>query len=678
MNERLIELIEEHGWRMFPLVPDAKTPIFKGWQAKATSDGTQIARWGRGFSRANWGVVCGAASGIVVVDVDPRNGGDASYLKIQGDLPPTLRVRTAGGGFHLYYKHPGGHVGGRGNIRPGIDIKADGGYVVGIGSTLADGGAYELVEDILLADLPPWLHAELKTKPTPAIPASQSSSISTGQRNDQLFRELSGLRARGFSDDALLGTAEARNGDCEVPLDQVEVESLVRSVSRYPTGKIRYDLTDLGNARRLVAQHGEDLRYCFPWSCWLVWDGRVWRKDETGEVMRLAKSTVSSIYVEASQETDDARRRELGRHATTSQSQPRLTAMIELAKSETNVPALPDELDSDKWILNVENGVVDLRSGTLRPHERSDLMTRCAPVEWDPTAKCPKFTRFLLQVSGSRREQVRFLQRVVGYCLTGSTREQKLFFFYGAGANGKSTFLEAIRALLGEYAMQTPTQTLMARRGDSIPNDIARLKGARFASAVENEEGARLAESLVKQLTGGDRITARFMRAEFFEYLPQFKIIMAGNHKPDVRGSDKGIWRRICLVPFDTTIPEAVQDKDLQQKLKDELPGILNWAIAGCLAWQKSGLAVPMRIEKATKSYREETDDFMAFLENRCTLEKSHYSFAADILDAYREWSGDKQYSHARLRRQLESRGFESQRRSQGVIWKGLRVDTAL
>jgi putative DNA primase/helicase len=341
-------------------------------------------------------------------------------------------------------------------------------------------------------------------------------------------------------------------------------------------------LTGGGNGQRLVDLHGLDIRYVHPWKQWLVWDGRRFQPDTTGELMRRAKMGVLRLYAEAAAERDPDRRKALATWARRSDSEARMREMINLAASEPYVPVRPAELDSQPWRLNVEDGTIDLRTGELLPHSRRDLITKLAPVRFDPKATCPTWLAFLDRVLGHDADLVGFLQRAIGYSLTGDTGEQVLFFLYGTGANGKSTLLETLRALLGDYAQQTDFTTLLERRGDGPRNDIAALQGARFVAAIEAAEGRRLAEGLVKQLTGGDAVSVRKLYSEPFTFRPEFKLWLAANHKPVIRGTDQAIWRRIRLVPFTIAIPEGERDHELGLKLRAELPGILRWAVAGC------------------------------------------------------------------------------------------------
>jgi putative DNA primase/helicase len=344
-------------------------------------------------------------------------------------------------------------------------------------------------------------------------------------------------------------------------------------------------LTDLGNARMFVARHGQNLRYVPHWGKWLVWDERRWAVDETRAVERHAKETVLAMHAGWSLVKDDDQRRKLLQHALRSQAEARLNAMVGLARSESGIPIRLDSLDADPWLLNVQNGTLHLCIGELRPHRREDLMTKLAPVSYDPQASYPTWEVFLHRIFGGDAALIRFVQKAVGYSLTGSTQEQCLFMLYGTGANGKSTFLNAVNRMLGEYASHTPTETLLINRSNGVRNDLARLQGARFVTAVEAEGRRQLAEAQVKQLTGGDKITARYLYQEHFEFYATFKLWLAVNHKLTIQGTDHAIWRRIRLIPFTVTIPEPERDKGLEEKLRAELPGILRWAVEGCLAW---------------------------------------------------------------------------------------------
>ena len=465
-------------------------------------------------------------------------------------------------------------------------------------------------------------------------------------------------------------------------------DEVLRMVGLEANGKVRQlpgrpetaaNMTDLGNAERLVEQHGADLHYVYAWDKWLVWDGRVWRIDDTGEVERRAKQTVRGIYVEAADAEIAEARKALAGHAKSSEGRARIEAMISLARSEPGIAITPEQLDADPWALSTLNGTLDLRAGELREHRREDHITKLTSVEYDPDAAAPTWAAFLERILPG--EELRaFVQRAVGYSATGDTSEQCMIINHGGGANGKSTFQEAIAAALGDYAMRAPTEMLLAKRTSGIPNDVARLKGARFVAASETEEGRRLAESLVKDLTGQDTITARFMRAEWFDFEPTHKLWLSTNHKPEIRGTDTAIWRRIRLVPWTVTIPPAQQDKKLPTKLRDELPGILAWIVRGCLEWQREGLRPPDEVRRATGRYRAEMDVLAAFIDEECVVAEHATATAKALYSAYRGWceeNGEKPETQRRFGGRLKERGFESGRITTGarkgaVEWYGI------
>lgn len=432
--------------------------------------------------------------------------------------------------------------------------------------------------------------------------------------------------------------------------------------------------TDYGNARRFVEQHATDLRYVPGWG-WLVWDGQRWKRDADGETTRRAKQTVLTIFDEskaahrlaekavealqaavASGTATDADKERLTKErdarlalaktltdwAMKSQGEARIKAMISLAESELEVIANVASFDADLFLLNVENGTLDLRTGQLRPHSRDDLLTKMAPVNFDPNAAAPLWDKFIKRIFQNDADLIGFVQRMLGYTLTGATTEQCFMFAHGNGANGKSTLFEVIQYLLGpDYARTLSSDALMARNtSGGIPNDLAALQGARLVVASEIEEGARWAESKLKDWTGGDILTARFLHKEFFDFKPQFKLCIFGNHKPVVRGLDEGIWRRVRLVPFEVTIPANERDRALVGKLREELPGILAWMVRGCIDWRRDGLGSAEKVALATDEYREENDIVGRFI-TECCIVKPGTSAPIDALySSYVRWCG--------------------------------------
>ena len=311
--------------------------------------------------------------------------------------------------------------------------------------------------------------------------------------------------------------------------------------------------TDLGNARRIIAQYGGNIRFVKEWG-WLIWNGLCWEIDQTSEIERLAKATVIHIYHEAAN-AQEHRKEALAKHAIASQSATRIAAMIRLAESEPDVRCVPADYDTHDWLLTCANGVLDLRTGRLSAPDRDHLLTRAIPTAYDPRAKCPLFLSFLDRIFDSNAALISYIQRVMGYSLTGSTGAQCMFVLYGSGANGKSVLLNTLRALLGDYARNAAPETFLQQQQDRIRSDLARLAGCRVVSTVELDEGRRLSEALVKQMTGGDVITARFLNKNEFEFTPHFKVLMATNHKPIIRGTDYAIWRRISAYPVHNHYP---------------------------------------------------------------------------------------------------------------------------
>jgi putative DNA primase/helicase len=364
-------------------------------------------------------------------------------------------------------------------------------------------------------------------------------------------------------------------------------------------------------------------------------------------------------------------------HAKYSNSKDGIKNMIQLSKSE--VALYPDQLDRDPWLFNVQNGTLDLRSAEIREHRREDFITKLAPVTYDPNADCPKWMKFLDDIFGANEELIGYIQRLVGYCITGKTVEHILPFLYGDGANGKSTFCETLMALVGaDYAAPAAPDLLLARRGESHPTERADLFGKRMVFCVETQAGRRMNESLVKEMTGGDKMKARRMREDFWDFVPTHHVWLIGNHKPSIWGDDHGIWRRIKLIPFEVTFPVEQQDKFLKDKLTAELPGILNWAIAGCLQWQKHGMMEPNIVQVATSSYRAEEDVVGQFIEQYCEL-GDFKAPATPLWKTYLEAMPDAPLNQKTFGMRLSAKGFTNGLYTSGphkktAYWQGLRL----
>lgn len=446
------------------------------------------------------------------------------------------------------------------------------------------------------------------------------------------------------------------------------------NVRHWPT---EWQLNDRGNAQRLVAQHGNDLRYCHPSTTWLVWDGCRWAPDTTGEVMRRAKQTADSIYSEIPQGTTKDEQNTIFRHARASGGKNALKNMMELAQSEWPIPVALDQLDQHPWFLNCLNGTIDLQTGQLRPHQREDFLTKVLPITYNAHATAPRWEAFLDQIMNHDAELTDFVQRAIGYSLTGDTREQVFFVLHGRGANGKSVVLDTLLALLSDYGRRVAFETFITQPyGGSVRMNLATIAGARLITASESEENQKLAESLLKDITGGEKQEARWLYHDPFEFRPTAKIWLATNHRPQIRGSDHAIWRRVRLIPFTITIPEEQQDRTLPQKLREELPGILAWAVRGCLRWQQDGLPTPAAVRAATKAYREESDIIGPFIAERCVLDATVTALSGDLYRAYVNWceeNRERPLTQRTFGARLSERGLDSRKTTGGKRgWAGI------
>ena len=409
--------------------------------------------------------------------------------------------------------------------------------------------------------------------------------------------------------------------------------------------KKRYDQTDTGNAHRLVDRFGNILRYSYNRKKWFVWDGKCWTTDETGAVKKLADCICDDLKKEALEEQDEKIQAQKLKWAMRTAGNRAKEAMIKEAQHLEGIPVMQDELDAYPDYLNCRNGIINLRNGELIPHESGFMMTKLAGCDYDTSGAKPElWMKFLDDVTKGNKSLQEYLQRSVGYSLTGSTIEQCAYFLYGIGNNGKSTFQAVIRDMLGGYCQTVqPEKTLMIKAwgSESMGSDIARLKGARLVVCDEPDDGARLNESLIKQLTGGSRITCRFLYGDEFEYSPEFKIWMAMNHKPKIRGTDNGIWRRIKLLLFEVSIPQEKVDKELAGKLKKELPQILAWAVRGCIKWRQNGLMEPECVKAASQEYRHEMDILEGFIQECLEIDYDYKEKtpARKLFQTYSRWA---------------------------------------
>jgi P4 family phage/plasmid primase-like protien len=434
--------------------------------------------------------------------------------------------------------------------------------------------------------------------------------------------------------------------------------------SAVPPVIVEYSEDSLG--LRFTDKHGNDLRYVAKWGKWLKWDDRRWKTDDTDHVYDKARIICRDAASEC--------RAKGSKHRIASAKT--VAAVERLARADRQHAATVEQWDADPWLLNTPNGVVDLRTGRLRAAEREDYCTKATKTTLGD--ECPLWLNFLNQITDGDKSIQEYLQRLCGYTLTGDTSEQALVFLYGTGANGKSVFLGTISGILGDYARCAPIETFTATRNENHPTDIAGLQGARLVTATETEEGRPWAESKIKQMTGGDRITARFMRGDFFEFVPQWKLIIAGNHRPSLRTVDEAMRRRMNLVPFTVTIPPEKRDKALAKKLKLEWPGILKWAVEGCLAWQKVGLYPPRIVIEATEEYLASEDNVGLWLDERTVRDVNAKTTPTELYEDYRLWATAKnvyQGNVKKLSQSLLERGYENGKGHGGSrFFKGIRL----
>ena len=706
-----IHYATKKGFLVHPLKPGTKVPLTR-WKEAASRDPDQIVKWWTQWPDANIGLVTGKES-LVVLDVDVKHGqlGMKSLAEIFSaeDLDKPIRVRTPSGGLHLYFtsdKPLGNPVG----FMPGLDFRADGGYIVAPPSRTEEGAyRFENARGGRLYPIPKQLLERLMKAGSRAGAEKAvfggGDVIEEGGRNDTLFREACRLRNKRLQKDEVLDRLLLINEQkCDPPLEQDEVERIVASALSRSPDVVEYLLsfptTEKGISEILLDRFGGEVIYVPELSQFATYDGFVWAMDEGLEMERRVKM-VTDLYQEGLQilngrlkearENDNeqgienlkklvdvfkAMHRNTGKKST-------MNSLLHLFRSEVVVRLCG--LDRDPFKFAVLNGVIDLRTGTIAEEVNpEEYITMRGLVHYDRDANCPIWDEFLLQCMDGDQEMVKYLQKLVGYCLTGSVSEQKLFFLYGAGANGKSTFMNVIQRLIGDYYRSVPASVLMAQKnggGQGPTPALAMLRGKRLAVASELEEGERLSEPLVKMLTGGDPIPARHLYGEYFEVDPKFSLIMVGNHRPRVHGADEGIWRRIHLIHFRNVVPPEQRDPELQGKLMEELPGILNWALEGAKAWQASGLGSPDRVRSETDEYRREQDIVGTFISDCCRVDQEEEASLKELFEAYSGWAVEGNEWCMRRRdfsRRLEEKGFQKYRRNSGFWFRGLRASGGL
>jgi putative DNA primase/helicase len=723
----------------------------------ATADQSTIKSWWRQVPDANIGIATGKPSNLVVLDVDGEAGEAtlADLEKQHGQLPPTWQVKT-GKGRHLYFLYPKdvAKVKSVARAKLGVDVRADGGYVLGAPSLHQSGKRYAVVNNAAIADCPTWVVDYANGTPKGSLPPANAgrfalnafegksppSIIAADPMKDNLSdgirtqtaaipftaqeearlrsalayippKERDTWRDVGFALQSL-GWGDTGydiwtdwSGSCPEKYDgtdQIKTwESFDRPYDgpRITVATIFYMAaqrgwrdetqtldfhTDLGNARHLVARHGQNIRYIPEWNKWIIWRDDRWDIDTDGAIMRLAKETVEARFSEAVQLAPGGERDALLKHAIKSQAEARLKAMVSLAESEASVVVAAKMLDADRWLLGVQNGVIELKTGSFRSNRREDLITKFANVVFDPNAQCPEWLKFLDVVMGGDASLQDYLQRVSGYMLTGMVSEEVMFVLYGTGNNGKSTYRETLHALFGDYALAADAGLLTERKkAGGATEEIARLKGRRFVAVNETAENDHLNEARIKFITSQDTITARNLYGHLFDFFPSHKTSLTTNHEPIVRGTDEGIWRRVQLIPFTVTILKSTVEKDFRdRRLMPELPGILNWALAGLAAYLKQGLDPPQTVLASTQDYRNDMDVVGQWIAERCELDPNATIATREAFADYSLWADEEvgwTLKKLTFRRHLSDRGFGAKKGSGGErMIRGLRLKTWL
>lgn len=748
-SAQLVLKYGQTGWRVFPVYgvgrngkcqcgnPNCKSvgkhPRLKDWQELADTNELKILAWADAYPGGNWGLVTGATSGLVALDIDPKNGGLASYDQLQarfGKLPPTLTQRTGSGGFHYLFNHPGGRVPNKANLAelPGVDIRGDGGFIVIAPSGHASGERYSWYVRTPPRDLPDdyikLLQLAEVTQVTQAAFAPVASAkdsgywlnkalerASEGNRNETGFWLACQLRDNGFVEaeaEDLLGVyaqrapgagyserealASVRSAYKAMPRDEARgggraeakgVTLLVPPSGDVAEARREYHQTQGGNAARFADTFLGRVLWVPVWKSWLIYNGKYWQRDERDGVIDLGREMVAELYRIAGETAQD----DDWKFAAKSDKLQEIKGMLTLAGSDPRLAARPGDFDSDPYLLNVNNGTIDLKTMTLRAHNPEDRITKFAPVDYTPEATAPTWRAFIQWASLGRDDLAKYLRRAVGYSLIGSVEAEALFMLYGTGANGKSTFVETLRAMLGTYACGIPAESLMITGREGGPNnDIARLKGARFVAASEGDESARLNAALVKKLTSNEEITARFLNAEFFEFAPTHTLFFSTNYAPQIRDMSNGMWRRIRLVPFEAQLAEENEtpteakprrDDGLRTKLLAELSGILQWALVGCMEYQDIGIKDSPEVANATSEYRADSDVLAQFMEECCVINPQCRVAASELYRKYVAWCEEYGYhpiNPTRFGGQLRDKGFDKERNKSGNYRIGIGI----
>jgi len=642
----------------------------------------------------NCGVLCGPASKVIIIDIDDVEKFEAWCLinDIEDPLPETFTVKTRPGRYHYYYGYP---FDGR-EYRPVhvdgfLDILAAGSLAVAPGSIhKKTKQPYQICNDIEIADLPEWARLFLleknNTKPSKnkrVVVNSDDGTIGEGGRNNHLTRIAGSLLNTDLDSDSIKNTLLAENKTkCNPPLDDSEVLQIHRSMTKKGSTK-SYNLTDSGNAELFVDKCHDNIRYCPENKNWYVWlEGR-WKIDDAEMRRNLAKEELRAWKKDGSKTRNKEYRDKLVKHTTRSENKASLENMTDLAKSFSQIHVEASDLDSKDMLLNVCNGTVDLRTGILNPHNKTDFFTRMLDVNFDSSATCPGFDDFMKSITGNDPELIEYHQKAFGYALTGDTDEQIYFILTGDGSNGKSTLLNVFSELMGHYAGNIDFNALCDLKFQSSKeNQIAQTEGKRFVTSIEVDSRKNLDQTLINKITGGDEVSGKLLYKDSIRFTPKFKLFIACNHLPKISVNNLATWRRIRVIPFNYTFEGKNRINKLKRKLVRELPGILNWAVQGCLKWQKDGLESSQSVKDAIKNYQQNSDPVAKFLAECCVSNATSEIIKTSYLHkAYIQWcesNGHNPDGPKKFTADLISKGYRKNKVKSAEHWIGLQLKSNL
>lgn len=655
-----------------------KHPISSRWRSATLQQSNIDNMLAASGDLHNWGILTGPASGVWVLDIDAGSGGLDTLTRLEAEhdkLPDTFTVNTGGGGKHFYFRQPDAFDirNSAGAIGSGVDVRGDGGFVV-LPFSISSKGEYTVGLDVETVEAPAWVYAAMRKRTR-----KQPEAILEGSRNTTLASIAGSYRRAGATQEQIEQHLLRLNRDNTVgdPLSDDEVIAIAASISRYDPEIASESASDVGNLERFVNTQGDSVRHSLELG-WLAWDGKRWLRNEKF-VYEKARTVHKMIRNEVLGATDPKQLKALNDWANVSMSRARIESIVAMAEKDPRLDVPHDALDAHPWLFNAANGVIDLKTGALMPHRPDYLLTKLSPTRYVPNAKAPTWEWFLKDIFEGDMGIVRFMQRSAGILLSGDTSEHALWFLYGHGRNGKSVMVETLLRVLGsDYGTEAAIGLLEAKKMEGHTTDIAELRGVRFLTANETQEGKALDEARVKQLTGGDTLKGRHMRQDNMAFSPTHKLWLRGNHKPVIRDLTISIWNRIKLIPFKRIYLDTEQDKDLSNKLAAEAEGILAWMVKGCLEWQRNGLQTPASVVAATQEYREEMDPIGTFLTEICDVsDPQATAVKVDLYSSYTAWASlnnERTIAQRDFTRMLRERGFVEVRTASARSWAGVRI----